>query len=124
MMLTTADEMRPGCGTRVTYPWPETRPGYSGRRCLSRRWFPHKPTTNNDAHHEHTAPNQRHQPRSSLHATTLPCPQMVDLDRGAGQFGIRARVLVAADILADYQEVDVAIGHNTAGMVLLERLAK
>lgn len=42
----------------------------------------------------------------------------VDLSRGARQFGILGRVQIPATILADYEEVDPAVGHNTAGIVL------
>ena len=42
----------------------------------------------------------------------------MDLTRGANRLGIRARVLIEAKILEDYGEIDNALGHNTAGLVL------
>lgn len=42
-----------------------------------------------------------------------------DLSRGAGQHGLRnQKILIASDILDDYQEIDPSLGYNAAGIIL------
>jgi hypothetical protein len=55
---------------------------------------------------------------STTHAPRPFVPQ-TDLTRGAIQHGLRnQKVLVATEILDDYQEIDQALGLNTAGQIL------
>ena len=43
----------------------------------------------------------------------------MDLTRGARNFGIRSgAVLLDSEVLCDYAELDPALGHNVAGLVL------
>ena len=62
-----------------------------------------------------TAPTVAH---NILSPPPFATSRIVDLTRGASRLGIRARVLIESKILADYGEIDNALGHNTAGLVL------
>ena len=42
----------------------------------------------------------------------------LDLSRGARQFGLRSLVFLDAAVRTDYAELDLALGHNVAGIVL------
>ena len=42
----------------------------------------------------------------------------LDLSRGARQFGLRSLVFLDAAVRTDYAELDPALGHNVAGIVL------
>jgi hypothetical protein len=54
-------------------------------------------------------------PRPSIAVDT------VDLTRGARNFGIRSgAVFLDPEVLCDYAELDTALGHNVAGLVLCE----
>jgi hypothetical protein len=51
--------------------------------------------------------------------TVTPPTDTTDITRGATQFGIRrASVFVETQVLADYQEIDPAVGLNVIGIIL------
>jgi hypothetical protein len=73
--------------------------------------------------------------KTQTHTQTSPQPsaknserpiKYSDLTRGAALNGIRATVLLETRVLAEFAELDPALGHNTAGVifsVLLSHLA-